>query len=358
MAVVRKKIRVLIVDDSLLIRTVLEKELGKDPGLEIVGTAADPIEAKEMIVRLKPDVLTLDVEMPKMDGLTFLKILQAKHPMPVVMLSTLTGSGSAVAVEALRCGAMEIMEKPGGGSFLALSRIIDDLSFKIKAVAVAKRKNMFVGVGAGTVPVQAPSVIDPTLLIAIGASTGGTQALRYIFSRLPSRLPPILIVEHMPAGFTASFAGSLDSASEVTVLEAATTYDMRPGQAILARGGKHLVVSRRLTSCQAVPKAGELVCHQCPSVDVLFESVATVVGAGAIGVLLTGMGEDGARGLLSMRGRGAITIAQDENSCVVFGMPKAAIARGAAQQVLPLNRIPQAIVDAVRAKSRSTVSTG
>jgi len=346
-----KKIRVLVVDDSLLIRTLLQKELNKDSQIEVVATAADPVEAKKLIVQHKPDVITLDVQMPKMDGITFLGILNKSYPVPVVMLSTLTAEGSRLAIEALQRGATEIMQKPGGGSFLALGRVMEELTFKIKAAARAKRPALPRVQAAGAVPANAPKRIAPGLLIALGASTGGTEALRYVFSRLPAAMPPIVIVQHMPESFTEAFANSLDKVSPINVVEGNRIIELRPGLAVLARGGIHLTVSKKVTGYVAVPTQGELVCHQRPSVDVLFHSVAQAVGPKAVGAIFTGMGSDGADGLLAMRNSGAVTIAQDENSCVVFGMPKEAIRRGAAQHVLSLERIPQALVTAVEARA-------
>jgi len=350
-----KKIRVVVVDDSPLIRTVLVKELNKQPDIEVVAAAADPVEAKKLILQHKPDVLTLDIEMPQMDGLTFLGILQRYHPMPVVMLSSLTASGSNLAMEALRRGATEVMQKPGGGSFLALGRVIDQLAFKIRASAVAKHRKLPSHPGRQLLALNTDGSVDNATLIAIGASTGGTEALRYVFSRLPENLPPIVVVQHMPEAFTASFAEGLNRCSQITVVEGKETVDLQPGLAVVAQGGKHLVIAKRLASYRAMPKIGEPVCHQCPSVDVLFDSAAQAAGPDAVGVILTGMGEDGADGLLAMRQAGATTIAQDESSCVVFGMPKEAIARGAAQHVLALERIPQGIVNAVRVKAAARV---
>jgi len=343
-----KRIRVIVVDDSMLIRSVLLKELNKDPGIEVVAAAVDPIEAKPLILHHKPDVVILDVEMPRMDGITFLGILQKFYPVPVVILSTLTAAGSRIAVDAMRRGATEIMQKPGGGSFLALARVMEQLVFKVKAAAVAKRKRVPVIQGAG---LQGPKHLAKGTLVALGASTGGTEALRYVFSRLPANMPPVVVVQHMPEGFTTAFAKSLDRISQLNVTEANKVIDLQPGQAALARGGTHMTVTSRLSGYLAFPKQGKPVCHQCPSVDVLFHSVAKAAGADAIGVIFTGMGADGADGLLAMREAGAMTIAQDESSCVVFGMPREAIDRGAARHVVPLERIPQALVKAVETRA-------
>ncbi|MFA5864567.1 MAG: chemotaxis response regulator protein-glutamate methylesterase [Phycisphaerae bacterium] len=343
-----RKIRVMIVDDSMLIRQVLVKELNKDPQIEVVAEAQNPIEAKPLILKHQPDVLTLDVEMPKMDGLTFLNILQKFYPVPVVMLSTLTSEGSRSAMEALSRGAVEVMQKPGGGSFLALNRSMEQLIFKIKAAAISKRQNYSPSPVGAVPPAPIPAVKD--LIIAIGASTGGTEALRVVLSKLPGNMPPIVIVQHMPEAFTAPFAEALNKISLLDVQECGSPMDLRPGLALVARGGKHLTVTKKMSGYLALSQEGEPVCHQSPSVEVLFNSVAKSAGVRSIGVILTGMGSDGAHGMLAMRNAGAITIAQDEESCVVFGMPKEAIALNAAQKILPLDRIAQAIIDATRAK--------
>jgi len=346
-----RKIRLMVIDDSVLIRQVLTKELSKFPEIEIVAQASNPIEAKPLILEHKPDVITLDIEMPKMDGITFLSILQKFYPVPVVMLSTLTEQGSRLAIEALQKGAVEVMHKPAGGSFLALNKVINEIAFKIKAAAVSKK--------AVIKPIEKDKTISfnglsssSKLVIAIGASTGGTEALRFLFKHLPDNLPPIVITQHMPESFTASFADSLNNNSEVTVTECSNSVELRPGLALVARGGKHMILKKRVTGYQAVAVDGEPVCHQCPSVDVMFASVAKVAGTNSIGVILTGMGADGAKGMLAMKNAGALTIAQDEKSCVVFGMPKEAISVGRAMHTLPLEKIPDAIVSAVKLKSK------
>ncbi len=346
-----KKIKLMIIDDSLLIRQVLTKELSKFPDMEIVAQASNPIEAKPLILKHKPDVITLDVEMPKMDGITFLSILQKFYPVPVVMLSTLTEQGSELAIEALKKGAVEIMHKPAGGSFLALNKVMDEIAFKIRSAAASKKaiirpidKSKLLSLGG----ISGSS----KLIIAIGASTGGTEALRFLFKHLPGNLAPIVITQHMPETFTGSFANSLDANSQVCVRECKDSIELKQGVAALARGGRHMILRKTIKGYQAVSVEGEPVCHQCPSVDVMFDSVAKVAGENAIGIILTGMGSDGARGMLAMRNKGAFTIAQDEDSCVVFGMPKEAIALGGAMHVLPLDKIPSAIISAVKLKSK------
>ncbi len=340
----------MIIDDSLLIRQVLTKELSKYPDITIIAQASNPIEAKPLILKHKPDVITLDIEMPKMDGITFLSVLQKFYPVPVVMLSTLTEQGSELAIQALQKGAVEVMHKPNGGSFLALNKVIDELAFKIRSAAASKRTTIK--------PIEKKNLVSLNniasankLIIAIGASTGGTEALRFLFKHLPNNLPPIVITQHMPETFTASFAKSLDSNSAINVRECRESIDLRPGLAALARGGKHMILKKTITGYKAVAVDGEPVCHQKPSVDVMFDSVAKIAKANAIGVILTGMGADGAQGMLTMRQFGALTIAQDEQSCVVFGMPKEAIALGGAMHVLPLEKIPAAIISAVKLKA-------
>ncbi len=346
-----KKIKLMIIDDSLLIRQVLTKELSKFPDIEIIAQASNPIEAKPLILKHKPDVITLDVEMPKMDGMTFLSILQKFYPVPVVMLSTLTEQGSKLAIEALQKGATDVMHKPAGGSFLALNKAIDEIAFKIRSAAASKK--------AIINPINKKAVLSfnnipfsNKLIIAIGASTGGTEALRFLFKHLPNNLPPIVITQHMPESFTSSFANSLDNNSQICVRECSESLDLQIGTAALARGGRHMILKKTISGYKAVSVEGEPVCHQCPSVDVMFDSVAKVARADAIGIILTGMGADGANGMLAMRQAGAFTIAQDEASCVVFGMPKEAIALGAAMHVLPLEKIPAAIMSAVKIKSK------
>ncbi len=344
-----KKIKVMIVDDSLLIRQILVKELSKYDDIEVVGSASNPIEAKPLILKYKPDVLTLDVEMPKMDGLTFLSVLQKFYPVPVVMLSSLTEEGSRLAIEALERGATEVMQKPGGGSFLALGGVIDELYFKIKAAALAKKvPSSAMKLSLPVKGLRAASV-KTNMVIAIGSSTGGTEALRYIIPQLPVNLPPIVIAQHMPEKFTESFANSLDRVSAVKVVECSKDVELRSGLAVIARGGMHMVIRKMGGRYFATLQDGERVHHQKPSVDVLFWSVAKEVGKDSVGVILTGMGRDGADGLLAMKKKGAYTVAQDEKTSVVYGMPKSAVELNAACKVLPLDRIPQEIISAVKA---------
>lgn len=339
------KIRVLIVDDSAVVRKVFREELAKEPDIEVVGAAPDPYVAREQIVELKPDVITLDIEMPRMDGITFLRKLMKHFPLPVIIVSSLTQAGSAIAMEAMDIGAVEVLAKPGAA--YSVGEMGEQLAEKIRAAARVDvtRRRMAPRVAA---PVRVSSralTASTNKIIAIGASTGGTEALKEVLTRLPATIPGIMIVQHMPANFTTSFAERLDSLCPFRVKEAEDGDTVVPGQALLAPGNFHMVMRRSGARYFVNVKTGPLVCHQRPAVDVLFNSVAAFGGKNAIGVILTGMGKDGAQGMLKMKEAGAKTIAQDEKSCVVFGMPKEAIAGGGVDQVLPLDRISQAIVD-------------
>ncbi|PLX51047.1 MAG: chemotaxis response regulator protein-glutamate methylesterase [Desulfobulbaceae bacterium] len=339
------KIRVLIVDDSAVVRKVFREELAKEPDIEVVGAAPDPYVAREQIVELKPDVITLDIEMPRMDGITFLRKLMKHFPLPVIIVSSLTQAGSAIAMEAMDVGAVEVLAKPGAA--YSVGEMGEQLAEKIRAAARVDvtRRRMAPKVAA---PVRVSSralTASTNKIIAIGASTGGTEALKEVLTRLPATIPGIMIVQHMPANFTTSFAERLDSLCPFRVKEAEDGDTVIPGQALLAPGNFHMVMRRSGARYFVNVKNGPLVCHQRPAVDVLFNSVAAFGGKNAIGVILTGMGKDGAQGMLKMKEAGAKTIAQDEKSCVVFGMPKEAIASGGVDQVLPLDRISQAIVD-------------
>ena len=338
----KKKTRVLIIDDSSVVRTILSRELSKDPGLEVVGTATDPYVARDKIVELKPDVLTLDMEMPRMDGLTFLKKLMRYQPMPVVVVSSLTEAGGELAMEALSSGAVEVMCKPG--SAYTVGDMAVELKQKIKAAAKAQLKTI--------VPTQdevksTGPVLSRTTnqIIAIGTSTGGTEALRRVIPLLPSNAPGVLIVQHMPENFTKSFAESLDRESNITVSAAVDGDSVVPGKALIAPGNKHMLLRRSGARYLVEVKDGPRVNRHRPSVDVLFKSVASNAGTNAVGAILTGMGDDGARGLLEMRNAGARTIAQSQESCTVFGMPKVAIEMDAAEQVLDLSQVAHRIID-------------
>jgi two-component system chemotaxis response regulator CheB len=334
-------IRLLVVDDSAVVRKLLTQELSRQPGIEVVGTATDPYVARERIAELRPDVLTLDVEMPRMDGLSFLAKLMKHHPIPVVVVSSLTQKDSENAMRALELGAVEVVPKPG--SQYSIPDVGRDLVRAVRSAARAK-----VGVvdnGGDARPVAGLSGLSTThKVLAIGASTGGTQAVAEVLDRLPANTPGTVIVQHMPGGFTKAFAERLDRTSPMEVREAQDGDIIVPGLALVAPGGRHLLVQRSGARYVARIKDGPPVRHQRPSVDVMFGSVARSAGANAVGVILTGMGSDGAEGLVAMREAGARTLAQDEASCVVFGMPKAAIEAGAAEEVAGLGAIPGRIV--------------
>jgi two-component system, chemotaxis family, protein-glutamate methylesterase/glutaminase len=338
-----RKIKVLIVDDSALIRDIFSRELSLDPEIEVVGTAPDPYIARDEIVRLQPDVITLDIEMPRMDGLTFLRKLMRYNPMPVVVISSLTPKGGELALEAMDIGAVEVMCKPGS------SYSAGDLAMEIREkVKAAANTRINTSKDKKPVPPQAAklSMTKTThKVVAIGASTGGTQALQYLLTSLPANAPGIVIVQHMPEHFTRSFADRLNSLCSIEVKEAQDGDTVSPGKAILAAGNFHLVLDRSGAVYQTRVKTGPLVSRHRPSVDILFRSVARFAGRNAIGVILTGMGSDGAGGMKEMKDSGAINIAQDESSCIVYGMPKEAVARGGVDHILPLEDIPAKILE-------------
>ncbi|HHZ20181.1 MAG TPA: chemotaxis response regulator protein-glutamate methylesterase [Firmicutes bacterium] len=333
-----RKIKVLIVDDSAMVRSVLGQELGKDPELQVVGTASNPYIARDMIIEHQPDVLVLDIEMPRMDGLTFLAKLMRYYPLPVIILSSLARD-SEVAQRALEIGAVEVLAKPGGAYSVQnmvehLIRSVKEVAFRPLAGGDMPGQTRLATGGAGAAMIRTTQKV-----IAIGASTGGTEAIRELLTALPAGMPPIIIVQHMPEQFTRLFAERLDSLCDLHVAEAKQNEKLTMGKALIAPGNRHMVLTRSGAEYFVQLKDGPAVYHQRPSVEVLFKSVAEAAGANAIGILLTGMGKDGARGLLEMKKAGALTIAQDEKSSVVFGMPKEAIALGAADKVLPLAEI-------------------
>ena len=351
-----KRIRVLVVDDSALVRELLTAGLAKDPELEVVGSAANPYIARDKIVELRPDVMTLDVEMPRMDGVDFLRRLMPQYPIPVIMVSALTQKGAQITLEALEAGAIDFVTKPSTDVARGLNQMLADLRQKIKMAAkvdLSTWKNRAVRrEKPGPVVVRAALSESTDKVIAIGASTGGTEAIRRVISAFPANMPGIVIVQHMPPGFTKHFSDNLNEICEMDVQEAKTGDRVMPGRVLIAPGGKHMTVRRSggiyLVDCQE----GENVNGHCPSVDVLFHSVARYVAGNAVGVILTGMGGDGAEGLLAMRQAGARTIAQDEATCVVFGMPKVAIDRGGVEIIGPLDTIPQMIVSTLGGEKR------
>jgi two-component system chemotaxis response regulator CheB len=346
------KIRVLTVDDSALMRQVLASLLSKDPGIEVIGSAPDPFIAREKIKALNPDVITLDVEMPKMDGLTFLEKLMRGRPMPVVMVSSLTEAGCETTLRALELGAVDFITKPKIDLRAGMEEIAQDLIEKVKAAAQAKVKGKGVEGGGNAEPLTsrpAPLVSSAMIkttdtIIAVGSSTGGTEAVKDVLIALPPNTPPILITQHMPERFTKTWADRMNSLCRISVKEAEDGDSVLPGHALVAPGGYHMTLVRSGARYSVRISQDPPVNRHRPSVDVLFDSVAQYAGSNTIGVILTGMGGDGAKGMLGMKRAGAYTIAQDEASCVVFGMPKEAIKLGGVDKILPLSEIPAAMV--------------
>jgi len=354
----KDKIEVLIVDDSAVVRRALTEILAADPEIEVMATAADPLIAAEKIRRRAPDVITLDVEMPRMDGLTFLRKIMAQHPLPVVMCSSLTARNAELSFKALQYGAVEIINKPrlGVKGFLEESKVLI-----CDAVKAACRARLRPGTAATRPippkmyadavirPLAGPEVIETTeKVVVVAASTGGTEALRVFLEALPHDGPGVVIVQHMPEHFTAAFARRLDGVCRMAVKEAANGDSVIPGRVLIAPGNRHLLLKRSGTRYFIEVKDGPLVCRHRPSADVLFRSTARYAGVNAIGVIMTGMGDDGARGLAEMRAAGARTLAQDEASCVVFGMPGEAIRMGGVERVLPLEQIAPAVIRAAK----------
>lgn len=331
-------IKVLIVDDSAVVRQVLSRELSKAPDIEVVGAAVDPYDAREKIVRYRPDVLTLDIEMPRMDGLAFLRKLMQHHPVPAIIVSSLTPRGGQVAMEALDIGAVDVICKPG--SSYTVGDITHNLIQMIRAASKVNPASLkSTTVNRTQKPARQFLTSTTSKIIAIGASTGGTRALEELLVTLPSNAPGIVVVQHMPEHFTKSFAERLDSICQIEVKEAQSGDSVVNGMALIAPGNFHMVVKRSGARYHVQIVSAPRVFHQRPSVEVMFNSVAKYVGSNAVGVLLTGMGADGARGLLEMKSAGAPTIAQDEATSVVWGMPGEAVRIGAAQYVLPLQQI-------------------
>lgn len=351
------KVKVLVVDDSAVARRTLTDILSSDPGIVVMGAAADPLIASDKMRKEVPDVITLDVEMPRMDGLTFLRKIMAQHPVPVVICSGLAGRGTQTAVRALECGAVEIIEKPrvGTKAFLEESRV--RICEAVKAAARARLK---------VLPEARPLTVEPKLtadavvpkpagramiettekVVLVGASTGGTEALRILLTDLPPDAPGLVVVQHMPERFTAAFARRLDDLSRITVKEAETDDTVIRGRALIAPGNRHILLKRSGARYFVEVKDGPLVCRHRPSVDVLFRSAARYAGKNAIGIIMTGMGDDGARGMAELKEAGARTIAQDEATSVVFGMPNEAIRRGGVDKVVPLERIAAEVLRA------------
>ena len=377
------KTRVVVVDDSALVRSLLTEIINRQPDMECVGAAADPLVAREMIRNLNPDVITLDVEMPRMDGLDFLSRLMRLRPMPVVMVSTLTERGAEVTLRALELGALDFVAKPKIGITDGLKQLAEDITEKIRTASKARIRRVVVpplapvplatsALGSAAAAMHAPAAstsaagqasqfgglgraalpaigrLSTEKIIFIGASTGGTEATKDVLIHLPADCPAVMITQHMPPGFTKSYAARLDSLCRIRVAEARDGERVLPGHAYIAPGGVHMSVERSGANYIARVTDGEPVNRHKPSVEVLFNSAARVVGPNALGVMLTGMGADGAKAMRVMRDAGSFNIAQDEASCVVFGMPKEAIAHGAAHEVLSLNRIAPRLIERLR----------
>jgi len=337
-----KKIRVLIVDDSAIVRKIFSEELSKYPDIEVIGAAPDPFVARDKIVTLKPDVITLDVEMPRMDGITFLRKLMKYYPLPTIIVSSLTQKGGKLTLEALDIGAVDVIAKPGGSYSVGdmSAQLADKIRIASRVSVVRQGDNTVTGPSE---PIQALAQTT-NKVIAIGASTGGTEALKNVLTKMPSNSPGIVVVQHMPAHFTTAFAERLNGICQMTVKEAEDNDSVTPGTVLIAPGNYHMIFRRSGARYYVEIKTGPMVHHQRPSVDILFKSTAKYAGSNAIGVILTGMGADGAEGLLEMKQAGAGTIAQDEKSCVVFGMPKEAIKLGGTDRVVPLDKIAQEII--------------
>ncbi len=349
------KTRVVVVDDSALVRSLLAEIINRQPDMECVGAAADPLIAREMIRSTNPDVITLDVEMPRMDGIDFLGKLMRLRPTPVVMVSTLTERGADVTLRALELGAVDFVAKPKIGVSDGLRKLAEEITDKVRIAAKARlRRPAAAAVTApGTeAPVRTAPValgrLSTEKLIFIGASTGGTEATKEVLVQLPPDCPAVVITQHMPPGFTKSYAARLDGLCRIRVAEARDGERILPGHAYIAPGGQHLSVERSGANYIARVQAGEPVNRHMPSVEVLFQSAARVVGPNALGIMLTGMGADGARAMREMRDAGSYNLVQDEASCVVFGMPREAIAHGAAHEVLPLTQIAGRLIERLR----------
>ncbi|WP_342743881.1 chemotaxis response regulator protein-glutamate methylesterase [Desulfamplus magnetovallimortis] len=343
---INKPIRVLVVDDSAIVRKVFSQELSKEKDIEVVGTAPDPYVAREKIIELKPDVITLDIEMPRMDGITFLKKLMQHYPLPVIIVSSLTSKGSSLALEALSTGALEVISKPNAAYSVGDMSI--QLADKIRAVYgvhVDARKPVKVNEATNQIAVNSRALAQTTnKIIAIGASTGGTEAIRKVVTRFPVTSPGVVIVQHMPAQFTTSFAERLNGLCQMEVKEAQDGDSVTNGRILIAPGNYHMVLRRSGARYYVQVKNGPMVHHQRPAVDVLFKSVARYAGRNALGIILTGMGSDGAAGMLSMKNEGAINIAQNEKSCVVYGMPKEAVKMGGVDHIEHIDNIAEVAI--------------
>lgn len=363
------KTRVVVVDDSALVRSLLAEIINRQPDMECVGAAPDPYIAREMIRNTNPDVVTLDVEMPRMDGIDFLGKLMRLRPTPVVMVSTLTERGAEVTLRALELGAVDFVAKPKIGVADGLRRLAEDITDKVRIAAKAHLRRLVVPPpahsptspgpldGVPARPHAAPiGRLSTEKIIFIGASTGGTEATKEVLMQLPPDAPAVVITQHMPPGFTKSYAARLDGLCRISVAEARDGERILPGHAYIAPGGQHLSIERSGANYVARVQTGEPVNRHMPSVEVLFESAARVVGPNALGIMLTGMGADGAKAMRAMRDAGSYNIAQDEASCVVFGMPREAIAHGAAHEVLPLAQIAPRLIERLRSTAGGSMN--
>ena len=351
-----KKIKVLIVDDSAIVRKILTDAITAEKDLEVVGTAPDPFIARDKILALKPDVLTLDIEMPRMDGLTFLKKLMQYHPLPTIVISSLGQASCQATLDALRFGAVEVLAKPGGP--YSVGELQLTLANKIRAAAAARIQRSAPVASPARVEAVSPASAKPfcrDVVIAIGASTGGTEAITEVLTRMPADTPPVVITQHIPPVFSLTFANRLNQLCAMEVKEAADGDVLLPGRVLIAPGNFHMVLRRSGSTVRVQIKDGPQVCYQRPSVDVMFASVAETCGSNAIGAILTGMGADGAQGLLRMKRAGAVTIAQDEASCVVFGMPREAIRAGAVDRTLPLAQVADALLSEARNRAGARI---
>jgi len=360
------KTRVVVVDDSALVRSLLSEMINRQPDMECVGAASDPYVAREMIRNLDPDVITLDIEMPRMDGIDFLAKLMRLRPMPVVMVSTLTERGADVTLKALELGAIDFVSKPKVGVADGLRQLQNDITEKVRIAAKARVHRLPAaspnapppaqGTTSTTTPPTSLGRLSTEKIIFIGASTGGTEATKEVLMALPADCPAVVITQHMPPGFTRSYAARLDGLCRISVKEATDGERILPGHAYIAPGGLHLSVERSGANYVARVQDGEPVNRHKPSVEVLFKSAARTAGRNAVAIMLTGMGGDGAKAMREMRDAGAYTIAQDEATCVVFGMPREAIAAGAVQEVLPLNKVATHLMDHLRSTAGAALN--
>ena len=347
---VQKKIRVLVVDDSAVVRRMISDALSLDPEIEVVGAACDPYVARDMILQHDPDVLTLDIEMPRMDGLTFLKILQEHRPMPVVIVSSLTPAGSKIALRAMELGAVDVVAKQS--SAWNIGSLREQLAHRVKGAARARLSLLHPAAPANSSAESSAGIhFSPRQLLVIGASTGGTEAIKNVLSRLPAELPGVCIVQHIPPVFSKTFAERLNECCALEVREAEQGDEVRPGTVLIAPGDYHMVVEAGSNGYRIRLRQDPPIHFTRPAVDMLFNSAAQCAGRHAVGVLLTGMGRDGAQGMQQLRSAGGINLAQNEATCVVYGMPRAAVDLGVVDRVLPLDHIPHAIIQALRERA-------